>query len=151
MLAVAIVMPEGERGLFGASDMKKPFGNGRTRHVRAIWNSALFEWRKLKRQGLLRQSIIVLGLFAVIGYFLLGQVSQKKEAEYVEGLDESIAMYQNIVQHSEQELASIDKDRAEAEESGDEGLIRYFDEVALDQRQTMLALFSRFPFQLRNG
>lgn len=88
--------------------------------------------------------MIVLGLFAVIGYFLLGQVSQKKETEYIEGLDEEIAMYQSIVLHSEQELDLIDKDRAEAEESGDEGLIRYFDEVALDQRQTMLALFQEF-------
>ncbi|WP_262175567.1 hypothetical protein [Saccharococcus sp. Marseille-Q5394] len=141
LLTVAIVLPEGERGLFGATDMKKPFGDGNTRHIRGIWNSALFEWRKLERQGLLRQSIIVLGLFAVIGYFLLGQVSQKKEAEYVEGLDESIAMYRSIVQHSEEGLASLDEDRKAAEESGDEGWIRYYNDVAQHQRQTMLAYF----------
>ncbi|MCM3710629.1 ABC transporter permease subunit [Sporosarcina luteola] len=141
LLTVGILMPEGERGLFGATDMKKPFGDGKTRHVLTIWNSARFEWRKLKRQGLLRQSIIVLGLFAVIGYFLLGQVSHKKEAEYVEGLDESIAMYRSIVQHSEEELASLDEDRKAAEESGDEGWIRYYNDVAQHQRQTMLAYF----------
>ena len=96
VLAAAIALPEGEKGLFGASDVKKPFDDGKTRHVREVRNSALFEWRKLKRQGSLKQSIIILGLFAVIGYFLLGQISQKKEAEYIAAVDESIAQYRDI-------------------------------------------------------
>ncbi|MCG7343485.1 ABC transporter permease subunit [Sporosarcina sp. ACRSL] len=142
LLAAAIVMPEEERGLFGASDMKKPFDKGRTRHVLEAWNSALFEWRKLKRQGLFRQSIIVLGLFAVIGYFLLGQISLKKEAEYIEGLDESIALYKDIViPDYERQLDTLDIEKAEAEKSGDEAMIMYYEDVALHHRETMLAYF----------
>ena len=95
ILTTAIALPEGEKGLLGASDMKKPFDDGRIRHARMVRNSTLFEWRKLKRQGSLKQSIIILGLFAVIGYFLLGQISQQKEVEYIAAVDESIALYRD--------------------------------------------------------
>ena len=120
LLVVAIVIPEGERGLFGASDMKKPFDKGKTRHIRSVWNSALFEWRKLKRQGLLRQSTIVLGLFVVIGFFLLGQVSQKKEAEYIRALDERIVNYRDrAIPDAEDRVALSKENLRVAEANGD--------------------------------
>ncbi|WP_336824922.1 ABC transporter permease [Sporosarcina sp. USHLN248] len=141
ILAIAIALPEGERGLLGASDVKKPFNNGKTLHVWGVRNSSLFEWRKVKRQGLLRQSAVVLVLFAMIGFFLLGQISQKKEVEYFAGVDESIAMYKNFMLDSEQRLASIDEDLKEAEKSGDEALIRYYKEDAPKQWQMMMAYY----------
>ena len=120
LLVVAIVIPEGERGLFGASDLKKPFDKGETRHIQKVWNSALFEWRKLMRHGQLRQSVIVLGLFIVIGFFLLGQISQKKEAEYIRALDEKITLYRDLgVPEAEDMVASSKEKLKESEATGD--------------------------------
>lgn len=107
LLVAAMVLPEGERGLFGASDMKKPFDKGRTQQFRKVWNSTLFEWRKLKRHGVLRQAVIVVVLFVVIGFFLLGQISQKKEAEYIKALDEKIVSYRDVVVPEAETLGCI--------------------------------------------
>lgn len=139
ILATAIALPDGEKGLFGASDVKKPFDGGKTRRVQAVRNSTLFEWRKLKRQGSLKQSIIILGLFAIIGCFLLGQISQKKEAEYIAAEDETLATYRDtVIPDNERQLDTLDKEKAEAEKSGDEESIRYYED-ALQQWESMLA------------
>ncbi|WHT48807.1 hypothetical protein QNH10_03465 [Sporosarcina thermotolerans] len=140
ILTAAFALPEGEKGLFGASDVKKPFDDGKTRRVQAIRNSALFEWRKLKRQGSLKQSIIILGLFAIIGYFLLGQISQKKEAEYIAAVEESLAQYRDmIIPDHERQLDTLDEKKAEAEKSGDEEMVKFYGEVELQRIETMLA------------
>ena len=140
ILAAAFALPEGEKGLFGVSDVKKPFDDGRTRHVRAVRNSILFEWRKLKRQGSLRQSVIILGLFTVIGCFLLGQISQKKEAEYIAAVEDSLAQYRDmIIPDHKGQLDTLDEKKAEAEKSGDEEMVKFYGEVELQRIETMLA------------
>ncbi|MBD7984078.1 hypothetical protein H9649_05760 [Sporosarcina sp. Sa2YVA2] len=140
ILAAAFALPEGEKGLFGVSDVKKPFDDGRTRHVRAVRNSILFEWRKLKRQGSLRQSVIILGLFAVIGCFLLGQISQKKEEEAIAGIDGSITFFKDTVMPEyESQLKALEEEKAEAEMSGDESIDNEYIDVNLAFYEALLA------------
>ncbi|MBB4824645.1 ABC-type transport system involved in multi-copper enzyme maturation permease subunit [Sporosarcina luteola] len=140
ILTVALALPEDEKGLLGASDVKKPFDDGRTRRVRVVRNSTLFEWRKLKRQGFLGQSIIILALFAIIGYFLLGQISQKKEAEYIAAVEESLALYGDVmIPDHEKQLDTLEEKKAEAEKSGDEEMMKYYEEVEFHRLKTMLA------------
>lgn len=152
LLLLAILIPEGEKGLFGESAQKKPYDKGRTRHVRIVFNSAIFEWRKLKRRGLLKQSFIVLGLFAIIGYFLLGQISNAKEIDYIDLLNGEIVFYTDtLIPLAEKDLASIDEEKKAAEESGDESLITYYNDVALHQRQTMLAYYQDILSKIERG
>lgn len=140
ILTAAFALPEGEKGLLSVSDVKKPFDDGRTRHGLTVRNSMLFEWRKLKRQGSLKQSIIILGLFAVIGYFFLGQISQKKEVEFIAAVDEDLAFQRDvIIPDYKRQLDKLDEKKAEAEKSGDEEMIKYYGEVELHRIETMIA------------
>ncbi len=143
LIMLAILLPKREKEPSRASEQKKPYDSGNTRHIRAVWISAIFEWRKMKRQGLLKQSSVVLALFVLIGYFVIAQIANKKEIEYIEGLNEIIHFYEESwIPHVEQNIASIDERKKEAEESGDEAKIAYYTNDALSQNELLLSFFN---------
>lgn len=152
LVGLSVAIPEREKGLLGTTELKNPFNKGKTQSFWDVCNSARFEWRKLKRQGKLKQSLIVLGLFVVIGYFLIGQISKQKEGEVISGIDQSIELFRDtMIPEVENRIASIDENRKKAEESGDELLINYYDEDALHQGQTQLAYLQDILSNLEMG
>ncbi|WP_318617543.1 ABC transporter permease [Sporosarcina sp. YIM B06819] len=109
LLLTSIWMHDREQGMFMMTDQKRPFDQGRTRHFVTVKASAIFEWRKMKRRGLLRQLSIVLGLFIFLGYFMVTQLANEKEISYIANLEEEILFYEEeLIPFTEEEIASLD-------------------------------------------
>ena len=88
-VSLAVFLPEKELSLFGSADLKKPFRNGKTKsHLRTLWNLIVFEWRKTRRNGLLKQLYCLLILMVIIGYFVIAEQAHQKETYYMNELHE---------------------------------------------------------------
>ncbi|MBP3040475.1 ABC transporter permease [Bacillaceae bacterium Marseille-Q3522] len=95
---LAVCLPEKETELFSSADRKKPFRGGHTqKHSSAFWSIFVFEWRKDKRKGLLKQLYVLLSVMIVIGYIFISQQAQQKEETYMEGLKQRVQVTENIV------------------------------------------------------
>ncbi|MFB7642763.1 hypothetical protein, partial [Peribacillus butanolivorans] len=84
MVGTSIIFSEKDTGLFNFSGHKKPFWNGQTRsNVRSIWAISVFEFRKARRRGLMKQVNLLFSFLIVFGYFFLAGETEDKEKEYV--------------------------------------------------------------------
>lgn len=75
-----------------------PFRRGETLRVsNSLMGILVFEWRKLWRQGFLKQVVMLLLLFIVGGYLFLTHLTDEKEEDFVKSLEADI-------RYTEQEL-----------------------------------------------
>ena len=81
--------------LFGSAELKKPFKEGKTKNQhRPLWNVIVFEWRKARRNGLLKQLYIILILAVILGYFAIAEQAHQKETAYMDKLHERKELYE---------------------------------------------------------
>ena len=121
-LRLTIFLREGERGLFKAAEELKPYRKGRTKHLRSVWNNGLFEWRKSKRRGLVGQSLIVLSIAAIVGYFYFAEQVKEKENEALEGLASLVERTETgIIPYYVEAIQEVEKLVAEANAKGEDG------------------------------
>ena len=66
-----------------------------------------FEWRKLWRQGFLKQVITMLLVLIIGGYLFLTHLSHQKEQNYLEGLKETIYHLEQSTNKYEKELQEV--------------------------------------------
>ncbi|WP_438310620.1 ABC transporter permease subunit [Sporosarcina sp. FA9] len=117
----AISLPEREKGLLSPTENKKPFKHGKTKkQCHSIWNIWVFEWRKIRRKGLLKQLYTILALIVIFGYFVITQQAQEKEKEYLVVLQERVLEAENWISYAEQMVAFYQDEKMNAEKSGDE-------------------------------
>lgn len=90
----AIILREKEIKLFSSEAIKKPFRDRLTSIRKGLtWHSFTFEWRKLIRKGLFQQSVVLMLILLVGGYFALTEISTTKEREYVTQLEQELDDY----------------------------------------------------------
>lgn len=137
LLAATIFLREGERGLFKSAEELKPYHKGKMTHLRSIWNNSLFEWRKSKRRGLVGQSLIVLFIAAIVGYFYFAEQVKEKETEALERLASIVEDAENetgLIGYFMEAIKEMEKQVAEANARGEDGdfiyghNIEYFNE-----------------------
>jgi ABC-type transport system involved in multi-copper enzyme maturation permease subunit len=124
LLAATIFLREGERGLFKTSEELKPYHKGKMKHLRSVWNNSLFEWRKSRRRGLVRQSLIVLFIAAIVAYFYFAEQVRENENEALEGIASIVEETKNetgIVAYYLEAIEEIEKQVAEANARGEDG------------------------------
>ena len=124
LLAVAILLREGERGLFKSAQELKPYHKGKMTHLQSIWNNSLFEWRKTKRRGLVGQSLIVLSIAVIVGYFYFAEQVKEKENEALEGLASIVEEAENdtgLIAYYLESIEEMEKLIAEANARGEDG------------------------------
>ena len=93
-------------------------------HLRSVWNNSLFEWRKSKRRGLVGQSLIVLFIAAIVGYFYFAEQVKEKEAEALEGLASIVEESENetgLIGYFIEAIEEVKKQVAEANARGEDG------------------------------
>lgn len=134
LLVGAVLLPEKETGLFQFVKNNQPFHGGETRtEPHPIVKMMIFEWRKMKRQGLMKQLAILLLLFVVIGYLIISQQAQQQETAYIDSLQReaeqiesnTIPFFRGIVSEH-REFANV------AKESGDETGSDMYNDMAIE-------------------
>lgn len=124
LLTGAIFLREGERGLFKTAEELKPYKKGKTKHLRSVWNNSLFEWRKSRRRGLVGQSLLVLSIAAIVGYFYFAEQVKEKENEALEGLASIVEETENetgLIAYYMEAIEEVKKQVAEANARGEDG------------------------------
>ena len=124
LMAVAIFLREGERGSSKAAEELKPYHKGKMTHLRSVWNTSLFEWRKSKRRGIVKQSMIVLPIAALVGYFYFAEQVKEKEAETLEGLATLVEDSENgtgFIGYLNESIEEMKKLIADANARGEDG------------------------------
>lgn len=124
LLVVTIFLREGERGLFKSAEELKPYHKGKMTHLRSVWNNSLFEWRKSKRRGLIGQSLIVLSIAVIVGYFYFAEQVKEKENEALEGLASIVEEAENdtgLIAYYLETIEEMEKLIAEANARGEDG------------------------------
>ncbi|WP_252504857.1 ABC transporter permease subunit [Sporosarcina sp. Marseille-Q4943] len=151
LLVATIFLREGERGLFKAAEELKPYHKGKMTHLRSVLNNSLFEWRKSKRRGLVRQSLIVLFIAAIVGYFYFAEQAKEKETEALERLASIVEDAENetgLISYFMEAIEEMEKQVAEANARGEDGdfifghNIEYFNEY-IDAAREEAALAGR--------
>ncbi len=126
LFLAAVWLREGNRGLSRAAQDVKPYHQGKVRHAGRIVTSLLFEWRKVRRQGLLVQCLLVLLAGAAVGYFLLAHQSEEKESRALEELAGTKASTETeIVPYFEEEIRRYEELIEQANEKGEDGEANY--------------------------
>lgn len=103
LLKLTVVLPEKETDIFHSKNILKPFKDGKTKvKPRTLWKVCIFEWRKIQRQGLLKQLHVLLLLLSVFSYSVISLQTEEKEATYIAGLkraqvENPIATYEEII------------------------------------------------------
>ncbi|WHT48813.1 ABC transporter permease subunit [Sporosarcina thermotolerans] len=124
LLTTTIFLREGERGLFKSAEELKPYHKGKMTHLRSVWNNSLFEWRKSKRRGLVGQSLIVLFIVAIVGYFYFAEQAKEKETEALERLASIVEDAENetgLIGYFMEAIEEMEKQVAEANARGEDG------------------------------
>lgn len=128
LLAITIFLSEGNRGLSKTTVELKPYDKGNTNARRSVGNNGLFEWRKSRRRGLVRQSLIVISLAVVIGYFFFAEQVKLKENEALEGLAsfvEETDAGTGIIAYYMETIEEMEKLVVEANANGEDGEFIY--------------------------
>ena len=128
VLAATIFLREGERGLFKTTEELKPYKKGKTKRLRTVWNNSLFEWRKSRRRGLVGQSLVVLSIAVIVGYFYFADQVKQKENEALEGLAsivEEMKKETGIVAYYMETIEEMEKLIEEANANGEDGEFIY--------------------------
>ena len=125
-----------ETGLFSPTENKKPFNRGKTKRQRlSVWNICVFEWRKMRRNGLLKQLYTILALLIVFGYFVISQQAQEKEKTYLVALQEGVQGIEYWITNARQKITFLQDEKINAEKSGDEFISeRYSGEIEVWER-----------------
>lgn len=147
LLTATILLREGERGLFKTAEVIKPHRKGRTNHLRSVWYNSLFEWRKSKRRGLVRQSLIVLSIAVVIGYFFFAEQVKEKESEEVDWLADSvertekeiIPFYMEIIQENEEKIIQANENGEDGESIYGHNIDRFIEYIEEAREEAALA------------
>lgn len=122
MLIATGLLREGERGLFKADEELKPYRKGRIKHLGSIWNNGLFEWRKSRRRGLVGQSLIVLSIAVIVGYFFFTDQVREKENESLGGLTSLVERTESeTIPYYEDAIQAFEKLVAESNAKGEDG------------------------------
>lgn len=142
LVTLSIKLPEKELSLFGSSENKNPYRRGQTRKSNnAVWTINVLEWRKIRRNGLLKQLYIILSLLVVFGYFVVTEQAKEKESSYLEELvtiaerniNEAAPSIKGSIERVEEELKL-------AEEADDEFLIDFYTKE-IEESENLIASF----------
>ena len=135
-MGLAVFLPEKELTLFGSAELKKPFKGGKTKQPRPLWNVIVFEWRKARRNGLLKQLYVILTLAVILGYFTIAEQTHQKEIVYMDTLHESKELYEKVwIPDLERMVASGDEFGKEYHEK----LLRYERETLEKNKAAIIA------------
>ena len=136
-VSLAVFLPEKELTLFGSAELKKPFKEGKTKQHRPLWNVIVFEWRKARRNGLLKQLYIILILAVILGYFAIAERAHQRETAYMDKLQERIEFYEkDLIPNFEQMLELGDEFSKEYNEK----MLRYGRET-LEKNKVAISAF----------
>lgn len=113
LLAVYISEPELKGGVYVNDN--RPFANGKINMGNGIlFKMVNFEWRKVRREGLAKSLVITILITSLSGYYILTQLTEQKENEYLKELDFRINAsiqrsfeYQDTVNHLKGENLEI--------------------------------------------
>lgn len=122
LLVGAVLLPERETGLFQSSKSNEPFRDGKTHTMpHPVKKIVIFEWRKMRRQGLMKQLAIILSLLVVIGYLIISQQAHQQEVAYIASLQlEAEQIEHGTIPMFQEMSVEYRKIVQAAEESGDE-------------------------------
>ena len=111
---------------------KKPFASGNTKlRSSRIRNIISFEWRKVKREGLLKSFAIGILVIILGGHFLVSHHTRKAETDYLAELDWRAAVNrEKYVQYKENLNYRVEAKKA-FEESPIEDYASYLDSIRL--------------------
>ncbi|WP_262175563.1 ABC transporter permease [Saccharococcus sp. Marseille-Q5394] len=131
LLITSSRLREGERGLFKAAEELKPYRKGRTKQLRSVWTNGLFEWRKSRRRGLVGQSLIVLSIAVIVGYFYFAEQVKEKENEALGGLTSLVEETETrFIPSYLETIEEMEKLVAEANANGEDGDFIYGHNIA---------------------
>ncbi|MEK5040230.1 ABC transporter permease subunit [Sporosarcina sp. FSL K6-3457] len=138
-LVGAILLPERETGLFQSVKNNQPFRGGEIKtKSHPIVKMIIFEWRKMKRQGLMKQLGILLLLFVVIGYLIISQQAQQQEVAYIDSLQREAEQTEHGLIAMLEEMSAEYRETARvADESGDEAMSENFTYLADGSDETV--------------
>lgn len=129
LLGASTLLPNGNQSKAFISRQMKPFRNGETRLSSPLVNSVVFEWRKMRRQGILRSTLLVISVTIIVGYFMVTQLATASERKYMESLSLLIDRYTTeSLPRIADNLESMNSDLQKAIEAKDEGKIFYYQE-----------------------
>lgn len=121
----------------------KPFAGGRTKGTLALLSIWIFEGRKLRREGLLKQLSVFLVIAIVVGIFALHQQAQQKKEEYFQKLNENAQYVQQILEEGfRARLAEFQAEEAILQEVG----IENYD----NPEMARYLVFDSFDFQIEH-
>lgn len=144
LLSLNVFVPEKGMSLIYSSNVKNPFNKGKTQnHLLTLWKINIFEWRKLKRKGLLLKVYVLLIFLILFGYSVISEQAHQKEVEYMDQLREYAQNENNTLRHyKEQKSANLEevKDDPEAyNETKDRWTIRMkFLRKEIDKRKAAI-------------
>lgn len=89
LVSLVIWIPEKVIGRWRNNTVKDFISNGKTRNYPiSVLNIGIFEWRKIKRQSLFIQVLLLLVLCITFSYYTISQQAVEKETTYLENLRE---------------------------------------------------------------
>lgn len=132
ILVLTIKMPDKVVKLLNKREDYSFFRNGKTAsHRSAVWTIIVFEWRKVKRNILLKQLFVMLSLFAIIGYFVLQAQAEKRQDDYFESLQAILYNTEHEwIPSQKQSLEEIQQLLQEAIDEDDKFLMALYEEDA---------------------
>ncbi|MGE7767210.1 hypothetical protein [Peribacillus sp. NPDC096540] len=112
-VGISIIFNGKDTGLFNFSGHKKPFRNGQTKsNVQSIRAISVFEFRKARRRGLLKQVNLLFSFLIVLGYFFLAGETEDKEKEYFKRLhDEAQQVEMYLLPTVKESIATLEKEQ----------------------------------------
>ncbi|WP_350342809.1 ABC transporter permease subunit [Proteinivorax tanatarense] len=90
-ILLAILIPEKQINLLYGQNFKSPFKKGITRDKSSeIITVNIFQWRKIRRKGILLKTFAILFILTLFIYSVLSQRATEAEKEYIGNLEERI-------------------------------------------------------------
>ncbi|MFI8494031.1 ABC transporter permease [Peribacillus butanolivorans] len=113
LVGISIIFSEKHTGLFNFSGHKKPFRNGQTKsNVQSIRTISVFEFRKTRRRGLLKQVNLLFSFLIILGYFFLAGETEDKEKEYVKRVHDDAQQVEMLLLPTVKEsIATLEKEQ----------------------------------------
>ncbi|WP_350343411.1 ABC transporter permease subunit [Proteinivorax tanatarense] len=91
LTSMTAFIPEGKMNILFTSDTKQPYKGGVTQKSHfTFWNISTFEWRKIKRQGLLLKVYAILALLVLFGYTVVSEQTYQRETAYIARLEQNL-------------------------------------------------------------
>ncbi|MCJ7842013.1 hypothetical protein MUB24_14100 [Lederbergia sp. NSJ-179] len=120
LLCIAARLPEQELDR-QTNPVQKPFARGKTSYgKRKGMRPIVFEYRKTIRQGLLKQTLLLLCFLLCLGYIYVFQEAKNREATYLEELENPPAALWVLSDYEQEleEIEALDLDESKKEELG---------------------------------